>query len=85
MGAVAAAAAVVVLIVAEFAGTYWISKRTGLYRWAQEQLGPPRRHTTFHIVLNRFGAVCFCLVLIGLPIQGAVLILAGIAAAIGVL
>lgn len=85
MGAAVAVLVVILLIVAEFAGTYWISKRTGLYGWAQEQLGPPRRQTTFHIGLSRVGAVCFCIVLIGLPIQGAVIILAGIAAAIGVL
>lgn len=85
MGGIVAAVVVLLIVAADFGGTYWISKRTGLYGWALEQLGPPRRQTGFFLGLHRLGAVGFCIVLIGVPIQGAVAILAGVAAAIGVL
>jgi hypothetical protein len=85
MGGIVAALVVILVIGAEVAAAYWISTRTGLYRWAQEQVGPPRRDTGFHARVNRLGPMFLCLVLLSIPLQGGLIIIAGIAAAVGVL
>ncbi len=85
MSAVVAAVVVIALLGADVGVVYWISTRTGLYRWAQEQIGPPRRSTGVHARLHRLGAMCLCMVVIGIPVQGGVVIVAGIAAAVGAL
>jgi hypothetical protein len=85
MGALVAVLAAALLIAVELAMVYWISSRTGLYRWAQGVVGPPRRDTAVHARMQRLGAMFLCLVLISIPVQGGVIILGGILAAVGVL
>jgi hypothetical protein len=85
MGAIVAVLVGIVIIGAEVGAAYWISTRTGLYRWAQEQVGPPRRDTRYHTRVNRLGPMFLCFVMLSIPLQGGLISIAGIAAAVGIL
>jgi hypothetical protein len=82
---VLAALAVLMVIAADIGAMYWIATRTGLYRWLDAQVGPPRRSTPLHLRLRRVVVFNLCVVVIGVPVQAAFILVAGIIAAVGVL
>ena len=85
MASLIVALVIVGLEVGQIALILWVSRRTGMYAWAQSVSGPPRRDTPFFIRLQKLQALFLCLLLVSLPVQGAVVIVAGVAAAIGAL
>jgi hypothetical protein len=78
-----ATAVVLALIAADIALVYWIATRTGLYGWADSQLGPPRRPTPAQLRFRKIGVWSLCGIMIGIPVQAALVIVAGIVAAMG--
>ena len=85
MAGLIVALVIVGLEVGQIALILWASRRTGMYAWAQSVSGPPKRDTPCFIRLHKLQAISLCFVLVSLPIQGAVVIVAGVGAAIGAL
>jgi hypothetical protein len=74
----------VVDITVTYTITYWVAKRTGLYRWAETQVGPARPGR-FQTRFRQLFAISICFVAISVPLQGLAVIVAGIIAAAGLL
>lgn len=83
---VAAFFALLAFVAADIAGSYWLAKKLGLVRWLETQpplgmgsgsaLKPPGRRTLI-IAMSVF--------LLSIPIQGCVILVAGIVAAFRVI
>lgn len=75
----------VAFVAADVSVSYWIARRAGIVAWVSEQFPGVPRAGRWRAGFRRAAIVCMCVVVVSIPIQAVLIMIAGIAAAVGVL